>query len=198
MVVEPQTRQHQPRVVALPRRYTVADYDLLPDDGPRYELINGVLVEVPSPLPIHQRVLRRLVLTLGAIMKHEGSGEFFFAPFDVELPGDVIVQPDLLFVSDARQDRVSDRRMVGAPDLVVEISSRSTRDRDLWSKRDAYLAAGVREYWFVDVDEQTIIVWEARDGDWSPLAADERGQARSTVLPGLTVDPTRLFAEGRA
>jgi Uma2 family endonuclease len=197
MVVEPQTRQHQPQVVALPRRYTVADYNLLPDDGPRYELINGVLIEVPSPLPIHQRVLRRLVLTLGAIMEHEGSGEFFFAPFDVELPGDVIVQPDLLFVSDARQDRVSDRRMVGAPDLVVEISSRSTRDRDLWSKRDAYLAAGVREYWFVDVDEQTIIVWEARDGDWSPLAADERGHARSTVLPRLTVDPTRLFAEGR-
>ena len=195
MVAEPQTRQHQPQVVTRPRRYTVADYDLLPEDGPRHELIDGVLIEMPSPTTLHQWISGILFHTMFAVVMRDRLGRLFAAPLDVELSDGRVVQPDLLFVSSARSDVITDARIVGAPDLVMEISSPTTRDRDLIGKRNAYLDAGVREYWFVDVDEQTITVWVAGDGDWSPLAADERGHARSTVLPGLTVDPIRLFAE---
>ena len=130
-----------------------------------------------------------------AVVMRDRLGRVFFAPLDVELPDDRVVQPDVLFVSSARSGVITDARIVGAPDLVVEISSRSTRERNLIGKRNAYLTTGVREYWFVDIDEQTITVWVAGDGDWTPLAADEQGHARSTVLPSLTVDPVALFAE---
>ena len=194
MVAEPQTRQHQPQVVTLPRRYTVADYDQLPDDGPRYELIDGVLIEMPSPTTLHQWISGLLYQAIAAVVTRDRLGRVFFAPLDVELSEGRVFQPDVLFVSSARNDLVTEARVVGAPDLVVEISSRSTRDRDLDTKRRAYLETGVREYWFVDVDERTVTVWVAGDREWTAIAGDERGHARSTVLPGLTVDPVALFA----
>ena len=195
MVAEPQTRQHQPRVVSLPRRYSIEDYEQLPDDGPRYELIDGVLIEMPSPTTIHQWIAGLLYQAIVAVVMRDRLGRVFFAPLDVELLDDRVVQPDVLFISSARSGVITDARIVGAPDLVVEISSRSTRDRDLIGKRNAYLDAGIREYWFVDIDEQTLTVWVAGDREWTAIAADERGHARSTVLPGLAVDPVALFAE---
>ena len=195
MVVEPRTRQHQPQVVALPRRYTVADYDLLPEDGPRHELIDGVLIEMPGPTVLHQRLVGWLFLVIAGFVRRDHLGEVFFAPLDVELSDGRVMQPDILFVSSARREVITDARIVGAPDLVVEISSPTTRDRDLIGKRDAYLDSGVREYWFVDVDERTLTVWVAGDADWDALGANEQGEARSIVLPGLTVDPVALFAE---
>ena len=195
MVVEPRTRQHQPQVVALPRRYTVADYDLLPEDGPRHELIDGVLTEMPSPTTLHQWISGLLFNAMFAVVMRDRLGRLFADPLDVELSDGVVVQPDILFVSSARAEVIRDARIVGAPDLVVEISSPTTRDRDLIGKRNAYRETGVREYWFVDIDERTLTVWVAGDGDWDALGADEQGYARSTVLPGLTVDPVALFAE---
>lgn len=195
MVVEPRTRQHQPRVVALPRRYTVADYDLLPEDGPRHELIDGVLIEMPGPTVLHQRLVGWLYRLMAGFVQRDHLGEVLLAPLDVELSDGRVVQPDILFVSSGRSEVITDARIVGAPDLVVEISSPTTRDRDLIGKRNAYREAGVREYWFVDVDERTLTIWVAGDSDWDALDADEQGHARSTVLSGLTVDPVALFAE---
>ncbi len=195
MVVEPRTRQHQPQVVTLPRRYTVADYDLLPEDGPRHELIDGVLIEMPGPSVLHQRLVGWLFLVIAGFVQRDHLGEVLLAPLDVELSDGRVLQPDLLFVSSARRDVITDARIIGAPDLVVEISSPTTRHHDLVGKRDAYREAGVREYWFVDVDERTLTVWVAGDEDWTALGANEQGHARSTVLPGLTVDPVALFAD---
>ena len=195
MVAEPRTHQHQPRVVALPRRYTVADYDQLPDDGPRHELIDGVLIEMPGPSVLHQRLVGWLFRIMAGFVQRDHLGEVFLTPLDVELSDGRVVQPDILFVSSARSGVITDARIVGAPDLVVEISSPTTRDRDLIGKRNAYREAGVREYWFVDVDERTLTVWVASEGGWDALGANERGHAQSTVLPGLTVDPVTLFAE---
>ena len=195
MVAGPRTRQHQPQVVPLTRRYTVADYDLLPEDGPRHELIDGMLIEMPSPTTLHQWISGLLFHAMFAVVMQDRLGRLFAAPLDVELSDGLVVQPDILFVSSARSDVITDARIVGAPDLVVEISSPTTRDRDLIGKRNAYREAGVREYWFVDIDERTLTVWVAGDGDWVALGADEQGNARSSVLPGLTVDPIALFAE---
>ncbi len=195
MVAESRTSMHHPQVVALPRRYTVADYDQLPDDGPRHELIDGVLIEMPSPSTLHQWVSGVLFHAMFALALRDRLGRVFAAPLDVELSAGRVVQPDILFVSSNRTHVIAGPRIVGAPDLVVEISSPSTRDRDLVGKRNAYRESGVLEYWFIDLDEQTITVWVATDEDWTPLDADEQGHARSTVLAGLTVDPVALFAE---
>ena len=130
-----------------------------------------------------------------AVVMRDRLGRLFAAPLDVELSVGRVVQPSILFVSSARSEVITDARIVGAPDLVVEISSPTTRDRDLIGKRNAYREAGVREYWFVDVDERTLIVWVAGAEDWDHFGANEQGYARSTVLPSLTVDPVALFAE---
>lgn len=177
------------------RRFTIDDYDQLPDDGPRYELIDGVLIEIPAPTILHQRLLKRFLRDVDQFVEDAESGEVFFAPCDVQLPRGTIVQPDMLFVSNTHREVVTEKRIVGAPDLVVEISSPSTMDRDLGDKRELYRKHGVAEYWFIDVEERTASVWTLRDGEYVVLRPDVDGLIRSTVVTGFAVDIERVFAD---
>lgn len=187
-------------MVAKPRspmqtRKTVADYDRLPDDGPRYELIDGELIEMPGPNRFHQRLSIRLALLLFQFAEEHGLGEVLEAPFDVELTEYDTIQPDILFVSVARSRIVTEKRVVGAPDLVVEISSRSTADRDLGDKRELYRRHGVREYWFIDAEARSATVWTLTDDRYVELRPDADGLIASTVLIGFAVDIGQVFAD---
>lgn len=173
--------------------YTVADYDALPDDGYRYELIDGELIEMPAPTPLHQAVQLHLLALMYFFVVQRRLGRVFGAPLDVQLSGR-IVQPDVLYISAGRIDIISDRRIVGAPDLVLEVSSPSTEEYDQGDKRELYRMAGVQEYWFIDVEKRTATVWVLVGDRYVEQNPDEDGQYASTVLPGFAVDVAAAIA----
>lgn len=173
---------------------TVVDYERLPDDGRRYELMDGVLIEMPAPTIFHQAVLAEYYDLLKHHVRDYRLGKVLFAPVDVELSPMDVVQPDLIFVFAANNHVLTGKRVVGAPDLVVEATSPESRVRDMVRKRDKYQHAGVREYWLIDTNAQTQTTWALEGRYYVEIPADEDGRAQSIVLPDLTIDVDVLFA----
>ena len=138
-------------------KFTYEDYLNAPEDK-RYELLDGALVMAPAPGERHQSVSIRLGSKLFQFVAENRLGEVYSAPFDVVLSDTDVVQPDLLFVSNARAHIITPANIQGAPDLVVEILSPSTVERDKTFKRALYAEHGVGEYWMVDTDARTITV----------------------------------------
>ena len=140
------------------------DVQHMPEDGNRYEAIEGDLYMTPAPTVRHQRVMLRIYRALHEILQEAGHGEVLCAPLGVEFPATGEgVQPDLLFVSHERRGIIADAWLVGAPDLVVEILSPSTSARDRGIKRRLYERQGVREYWIVDPENDAVDVWSFED-----------------------------------
>ena len=175
-------------------KFTWQDYCATPDDE-RYELLDGDLLLTPAPNLKHQRAQRRLGRRLDQFIEERELGEIFYAPFDVVLSDTDVVQPDLLFVSRRREHLLSNGANVqGAPDLVIEILSPSTANRDLGYKRTLYARHGVLEYWIVDPVEETVRVLCPRDGALEVAHTFSRGQTlRSPLLDGFTVDVDDIF-----
>jgi Uncharacterized protein conserved in cyanobacteria, COG4636 len=176
-------------------RWTYADYAALPDDGNRYEIIAGVLYTTPAPGAGHQSVSARLVTFLVTHVEFAGLGRVFAAPVDVELAPDTVVQPDIVVILSANLDRITPSRIIGAPDLVVEILSPGTAGYDRREKQDAYARAGVGEYWIVDPGAQTVELLTLDQGGYRSHGVF-RGQAR---LPSSVVTlpvPIERFFQG--
>jgi Uma2 family endonuclease len=178
------------------KRYTVDDYLAIPDEYPRYELLEGEMVEMVSPTSRHQRIAFRLARLLEAHCEAQRLGEVFIAPLDVILSRNVVVQPDILFISEARRAELIGERITGAPDLMVEILSPATSARDFNLKRKLYARHGVKEYWIVDPDDETIEVQRLQGNVFSTLALYEKGQTLSSpILEGLAMDVRPVFSE---
>lgn len=141
------------------RPLTRADLALLPDDGHRYELIDGALIVSPAPRLLHQRAVGALLVALRSACPYDL--EVIVAPFAVALADDTEVQPDLLVA--ARKD-FTELDLPVPPLLAIEVLSPSTRRVDLLLKPDRYQAAGITSYWIVDFEEPSILVLEL-DGD---------------------------------
>src|SRR5262245_33115383 len=139
-----------------PVKWTYEDYARLPTDGKRHEIIDGRHFVSPAPHVYHQQVSARLYRQLHALIEEPGLRTVLYAPTDVELSRHDIVQPDLIAVLSAREHIITRLSIQGAPDLVVEILSESTRGRDQGDKRMLYERAGVREYWIVDPEAQVV------------------------------------------
>ena len=153
------TRSYDVRTMPLPS-ITWQDVQQMPDDGNRYEAIEGDLYVTPSPSFRHQLVSWRLCGALDRFLVKAGHGLVLSAPFGVEFPATSEgVQPDILFVSRERYEIVAEGVVVGAPGLVVEILSPSTAGRDRNIKLRLYEQQGVQEYWIVDADENFVDVW---------------------------------------
>ena len=174
------------------RLLTFDDLAETPNDGQRYEIIGGELFVSPSPEAIHQRLLRVLLLLLNDFVTEQQLGEVFFAPLDVRLAPHDIVQPDLIVLSAARFGVVESRPIEGAPDLIVEILSPSTRDHDQVRKAELYARSGVPEYWIVDTEARTLRGLTLVEGRYETIA-QEGSVLRSVVLPDLTIDIAALF-----
>ena len=144
-------------------RYVYEDLLAMPDDGNRYELVEGELLVSPSPKPRHQRIAGN-VYTLLRRLQDAGLGDAYQAPLDVVLDWHTVLEPDVLFIREERLNIVTERNVSGAPDLVVEVLSESTRDADLGRKLRAYSKHGVGEYWVVDPDANTVQIFR-REGD---------------------------------
>ena len=174
-------------------KFTYDDYCNAPEDK-RYELLDGDLVVTPAPGTAHQRVLRRLTILLGLSVERTGVGEVFVAPFDVVLSDTDVVQPDLLFISNERAHIVTDENAQGAPDLVVEVLSPSTAERDLTFKRSLYAKHGVQEYWLMDTNVKTVTVLLRDSQDFGVVGVCGEGQTLdSPTLKGFTINPDEIF-----
>jgi Uma2 family endonuclease len=168
-------------------RITWQDAQLMPEDCKRYEAIEGELYVTPAPSFRHQRVSLKLALALHRLLEEPGHGIIAAAPVGVEFAeSQEGVQPDLIFVSNARRRRVAEEGIRGAPDLVVEILSPGTAERDRTVKKKLYQRQGVAQYWIVDPDGDSVEVW-----DWH--SEPGRNPARRNLRAGqVRSQPNRL------
>lgn len=147
------------------RPLTREDLEAMPDDGHRYELLDGVLIVSPAPRPLHQKAVASLVVLLGQAAPRDIW--VLTSPLDVALANDTVLQPDVVV---ARRFDFTDRDLPMAPLLAVEVLSPHTRRIDFLLKRDRLQAARCPSYWVVDVDEPSIIAWRLVDGVYSEVA----------------------------
>ena len=145
--------------------YTLADYLALPDER-RVELIDGVIYDMSAPTGYHQLIAGQLYsMLLSYISGKNGKCLPFISPVDVQLDCDdrTIVQPDVLILCDL--SKYTPERIVGAPDFVAEVLSKSTRSKDMFLKTQKYRTAGVREYWMIDPEKKVVIVYHFENED---------------------------------
>ena len=178
-------------------KLTYDDFVQFPDDGLRHELIDGEHYVTPSPNTKHQRVSLNLILLIGGWLEHNPIGQLFHAPFDVVFSKFDVVEPDLLYLSNARAaESLTPQHVRGVPELVIEIGSPGTRQRDETVKRRLYERSGVSEYWVADPEIDTIRVYR-REGDQfarvTELSADAGDTLTTLLLPGLEVPLLKVF-----
>lgn len=147
------------------RALTRADLAATPDDGHRYELIDGALVVTPAPRVQHQVVLFRLARILDDVCPPEFA--VLVAPVDVVLADDTVIQPDVLV---APRDAFTETELPGPPKLAVEVLSPSTRGMDLLLKKDRLERAGCADYWVIDSETPSILAWRLVDGAYQVVA----------------------------
>lgn len=178
-------------------KLTYEDFVLFPDDGKRHELIDGEHYATPSPNAKHQAIVVNLTGLIWSYLQQRPVGRIFTAPFDVVLSDFDVVEPDLLFISRDRHEQVLFQPHVrGAPDLVVEIGSPSTRKRDETIKRRLYERFAIHEYWVIDPELDTIKVYRRVDERYVRAAELflENGDLLTTpLLPGLEMPLSKIF-----
>lgn len=145
--------------------YTLEDYYALPDEQ-RVELIDGVFYDMAAPTLLHQLLSKEICQLLDTyIRKNNGKCITFLAPADVQLDCDdkTMVQPDLFVLCDLKKMKLN--KVYGAPDLVVEVLSKSTKRKDMYLKLEKYINADVREYWLVDPDKRSVLVYDFQNDE---------------------------------
>ncbi len=169
---------------------TLADLEAMPEDGHRYELIDGTLLVTPAPDTRHQRCVARLLIVLGTAAGTDV--DVLPAPYDWVAGPSTLFQPDVLV---ARRGDLGPKRLERPPLLVIEVLSPSTRRIDLATKRMAYADAGVAGYWIVDPEVPSLTVLGLKEGryiDVATVVGDEPWQCeqpvRATILPARLVD----------
>ena len=182
---------------AYPPKLTYQDFLRFPDDGRRHELIDGAHYVSPSPATRHQRLSWRLSQALGRYLDAHPVGEAFHAPYDVVLSMFDVVEPDLLVVLREQSDLITDQHVRGAPALVVEILSATTRQTDEGAKLRLYERSGVREYWLVDPEcDQVEIHRRSTTGSFqrrAVLMGARQEVLRSSLLPEFALPLEEFF-----
>lgn len=176
--------------------YTYADYCTWSDDE-RWELIGGVPYAMsPAPATKHQLISGELHRQLANFLKGKPA-KVFAAPFDVRLNSDdkddTVVQPDLVVVCDS--SKLDEKGYRGVPDLVIEILSPSTLNHDRVVKLEIYERTGVREYWIVDPDSQSVEVYLLRNGCYDKAVYSKMDIVPVDTLGGLGIDMQDVFGE---
>jgi Uma2 family endonuclease len=179
-------------------KFTYEDYKSLPySETERYELLGGELVMVPSPDTEHQDIVGNLFRSLSDHVHKQRLGKVYLAPLDVVLGArdeEEVVQPDMLYISHQRRGIIAREEIRGAPDLVVEVLSPSTAQRDRTLKKKLYARHGVQEYWIVDPKAQTLEVYEWRSKGFERVGLYGAEQTlTSRLLPTLHIPLREVF-----
>jgi Uma2 family endonuclease len=184
------------------KRYTYGDYLSCPNEE-RWELIEGIAYDMsPAPTRIHQRISRELFYQFTDYLKNKPC-EVYAAPFDVRLPKkdekdediETVVQPDIVVVCD--KSKLDDKGCRGSPDLIIEILSQYTAQKDIKEKFLLYEKRGVKEYWIVHQTDKTVMVFKMREnGEYGkPMMYSENDKIEVGILGDLSVDLTPVFKE---
>ena len=174
-------------------KLTYADYMKTPEEE-HCELIGGELVMFTTPPTYHQLVLSNLMYKVGVFVRERDLGRVYPVLTDVVLSDRDVVKPDILYVSKQRSHILTRENVRGAPDLVVEILSPATAERDRTFKLDLYAQHGVKEFWIVDPDAKTITVLLQGEGRFEVSGIYEAGQSlRSPTLAGFSVTLEEIF-----
>jgi Uma2 family endonuclease len=177
------------------RRWTYEDYLKLPDDGRRYEIIQGILYVDYAPDYDHQFTVAEIHRQLANHVVEHQLGRVLPAPFEVHLSEDTRpVQPDVIFIRTSRLPAAGAKFFRGAPDLVVEVISPGSIRRDRNIKFAAYEQAGVAEYWLVDPKYHFVEVYTLSGNEYALLGQfDGDDLLQSKILPKLTITAHTLF-----
>lgn len=180
-------------------KLTYEDFVLFPEDGKRHELIDGEHFVTPAPNMKHQAIAMNLSGMIWSYLQEHPIGRVFAPPFDVLFSDFDVVEPDLLYLSKERAAGVlTTKHARGAPELVVEIGSKSTRKRDETIKRRLYERSGVAEYWLIDPELDVVKVYRRVGEGYQRVAelALARGDVLSTpLLPDLDLPLTKIFED---
>lgn len=178
-------------------KYTYRDLLTTPDDGNRYEILEGELAMTPAPGRAHQFVVANLTNILVEYANRTGCGQVYPAPFDVFFNDETVVEPDILFVSKNRLHIMDQQKVNGPPDIVIEVISESTEARDRGFKFTLYAKEGVKEYWIVDPLNESVEVYELTASGFALSANFTRGNMfKSNLLTTLQFETGRLFESG--
>lgn len=176
---------------------TAGEYQTTADGPPWFELIEGQLLQEPSPTSGHQSIQGELFFALRSYLEQHPIGRVFPAPLDVYLDELNVFQPDLLLVLNERRSMIAEKGIVGAPDLVVEILSPSNRMTDLGSKRIIYGRSGVTRLWIVDPLIGSLTDYDLTAQVDVPCRVWDRAdltEVSCPLLPGFALRWSRVFA----
>jgi Uma2 family endonuclease len=183
----------QPLIPPGPLKLGLAEYLELPNDGKRYQILDGVLDVTPAPTPRHQQVSKRLQARLMQALEPD-EGEVFNAPIDVVFDAHNIVQPDLLFIRKGRLNIVGPANIQGAPDLVVEILSPSNRRTDVVTKSLVYARFKVTSYWIADPEVDRLELFRLKGGAYKLAATGSLPKVmKPAEFPGLELPLADIF-----
>ncbi len=176
--------------------YNYDDYLNIPEDGKRYEIIDGELYLLPTPNLDHQSILGNLFGAIASFREEQKYGKIFLSPLDVVFSNINIIQPDLIFVSKENFGILTPENIRGTPDLVIEILSPKTEIRDRTIKFNAYSKFGVLEYWMVHEEKETVEVWRHNSNQLVFHALLEKTETLATpLLPGLEISLEKIFRQ---
>ncbi len=186
-----------PKVVGPPQgRWTYADWETLPQDDNRYEIIDGVLYMSTSPSAFHQWIIKRLVTKVGAQAEELGLAYIYFAPIGVIMPGCDPIQPDFVIVAAGRESIIHERGIRGVPDVIAEILSPGNHAYDEEVKKAAYEKAGVPEYLIIDPVTRSVRQYQLNEN--AEYGDGQLFTGKDTLviacLPTLPIRVEELFA----
>ncbi len=179
-------------------KLTYDDYAAFPEDGRRHEIIDGEHYVVPSPIIKHQAISRKLEFALVKYLEQNPIGTVFDAPCDVVLSDLDVVQPDILYIANEHSAIITEKNVRGAPDLVIEIISESTRHTDEITKRKLYERFGVSEYWVVDPVVDTVKIHRLIEGRYQrvvEISNETGGRLETPLLPDFVMEIGAVFRD---
>jgi Uma2 family endonuclease len=182
-------------VTIIAPKLTYQDLRAMPDDGKRYELIDGEVYMTPSPNRRHQEIVGKLHVLLYAFVQKRDLGKIYLAPLDVVFDESNVVQPDLVFIRKERLSILKDAGVFGAPDLAIEVLSPGTAKFDRETKLQVYARAGVPELWYVDPEAESVEILNLTDEHHYALTAhlsDDKALV-SAALPGIPLTLRQIF-----
>ncbi|MGH2458855.1 MAG: Uma2 family endonuclease [Chloroflexota bacterium] len=179
-----------------PNRVVLTYEDLIemPNDRQRYEIVDGELYVTAAPNTSHQTAVTNLTTVLNVHVRAHHLGRVFTAPYDVILEDTTVVEPDIIFVAEARKEIILPAHIRGAPDLVVEVLSHWTSRADRQVKHQAYARHGIASYWLLDPDRQVFTVNALADGEYKEVAvAHESERIHAEPFPDLVIELSEIW-----